>query len=104
MSFACIPLARFIPARVDPSLYQPAADRSTVSHVKFTVESIRPGRGGVLASVVSGDVGFQVGVPDGLPVKIGDKLIAEFPKGVSSLIGPYSAIYPASQKNPRSKP
>jgi phage regulator Rha-like protein len=62
-------------------------------------QSIRPCRGGVVASVVSGDAGFLAGIPDGLPVKPGDCLLAEYPKGKSNpFTDPYIAIYPANQK------
>ena len=92
--FIGIPVARLMPARLSPSLYQPSADQSTVKHLKFTIESIRPCRGGV---------GMDAAIPDGLPVKPGDSLMAEFPPDVNPLVGPYTAIYPASQ-NPKERP
>jgi phage anti-repressor protein/phage antirepressor YoqD-like protein len=92
-------MARLMPARVSPSLFHPTTDLSAVSFLRFTVESIRPYRGGgVVAPVTSDNIGFSVAIPDGLSVQPGDRLVAEPPKGVNPLIGPYTAIYPASKK------
>jgi hypothetical protein len=36
-------VARFVPARISKSLYHPAADQSTVSHLRLTVREVQLG-------------------------------------------------------------
>lgn len=77
------------------SFNTPAADQSKVSRLKLHVLDIHPRPNGRRClSIRCGDVGFGVTVPPDFKAKIGDCLIAEYPKEDNPLATRSTAMYP----------
>jgi hypothetical protein len=77
-----------------PSFLTPAADQSKVSHLQLHVLDIRPHHKGLRLNIRCGEIGFGVIVPPGFETKIGDCLMAEYPKEDNPLNTKFTAIYP----------
>lgn len=81
-----------------PDFCAPAADQSTVKHLRLTVLSVSTIPHGLRLRVRCGDVGFAVDAPGAPSIHPGDALVMEYRKGDNPLIDPPTAIYPADQK------
>lgn len=88
--------------------FTPAADQSTVKHLRLTVISVTPLHPhGLHLRVRCGDVGFPVTItsPGAPAIRPGDALVMEHRKGDNPLTCQPTAIYPAHQKpEPRKEP
>ena len=88
--------------------FTPAADQSTVKHLRLTVISATPLHPhGLHLQVRCGDVGFPVNItsPGAPAIRPGDALVMEHRKGDNPLTCQPTAIYPAHQSpNPARSP
>lgn len=100
-----MPASQGAPAQ---ATFTPAADQSTVKHLRLTVISVTPLHPhGLHLQVRCGDVGFPVTItsPGAPAIRPGDALVTEHRKGDNPLTCQPTAIYPAHQKpEPRKEP
>ena len=100
-----MPASQGAPAQ---ATFTPAADQSTVKHLRLTVISATPLHPhGLHLQVRCGDVGFPVTItsPGAPAIRPGDALVMEHRKGDNPLTCQPTAIYPAHQKpEPRKEP
>lgn len=98
--YPAIPVATARPAA--PIQFTPAQDQSTVSHLRVTIEAIKPlPDGSLYMAIVCGELGFRLQVPalPGRPdFQAGQRYMLEYPKGQNPLVCQYTAIYPVDQK------